>query len=160
MESVAVMRKEAIFSCLVPPPPPTHTSQTPPVFPPLTQLSTLRRGKAKQTAVQTPQIITQESYWERCVGSGCDSMCAPVFTDIHLHMSRPLANHKAWMLNVGFGFFFGVGWIQPACGTHKSTRQIRLYLHKHASFTFSIRCILLLLHRAHWSREGRVKHTV
>lgn len=46
------MMKET-FSCLVP------------RSPPLTQLSTLQSSEAKQTAVQTPQIITQESHWER-----------------------------------------------------------------------------------------------
>ncbi|CAB1436064.1 unnamed protein product, partial [Pleuronectes platessa] len=51
------------------------------------ELGTLRRGEAKQTAVQTPQIITQKSHWERWVGSGCDSVGAPMFIDIHLHMS-------------------------------------------------------------------------
>lgn len=71
------MTKEIFICCLVP------------CSPPLTQLSTLRRGEAKQTAVQTPQIITQESHWERCVGSGCDSVRAPVVTDIRLRMSRP-----------------------------------------------------------------------
>lgn len=55
----------------------------PPFSRPISQLSTPQCAEAKQTAVQTPQIITQESHWERCVGSGC----APVFTDIHLHMS-------------------------------------------------------------------------
>lgn len=92
MESVAGMKKGTFLSCLVP------------RSPPLTQLSTLRCGKAKQTAVQTPQIITQESHWERCVGSGCVSMSAPVFTDIHLHMSRPqlIRSHEC-----GFGFGFG-----------------------------------------------------
>lgn len=76
MESIAEMIEENL-SCLVP------------CSPPLTQLCTLQCGKAKKTAVQTPQIITQESHWERCVGSGCDSVCAPVGFDIHLHMSQP-----------------------------------------------------------------------
>lgn len=86
-ECVAWMKKETFSSCLFPL-----------RSPPLTRLSTLRRGKAKQTAVQTPQIITQESHWERCVGSGCDSTCAPTFTDIHLHMSQPPSNQKPRML--------------------------------------------------------------
>lgn len=38
------------------------------------------------------------------MGSGCDSVSAPVFTDIHLHMSRPqpIRSHGH-----GFGFGFG-----------------------------------------------------
>lgn len=76
-----------------------------PRSPPLTQLSTLQRGGVKQTAVQTPQIITQESHWERCVGSGCDSVCAPVFTGIHLHMSRPQPIRSHGRV---FGFGFGL----------------------------------------------------
>lgn len=91
MESFAGMKKETFPPVLSP-------------CSPLTQLSALRYGKVKQTAVQTPQIITQESHWERCVGSGCDSMCAPVFTDIHLHMSRPLL-----IRDYGRGFGFGFG---------------------------------------------------
>lgn len=90
-ECVARMKKETFPSCLVQPP---HTQ----FFLPLSLSSApLRRCKSKQTAVQAPQIITQESHWERCVGSGCDSMCAAVFTDIHLHMPRPPANkEKPW----------------------------------------------------------------
>lgn len=79
---------------------------------PISQLSTLRCGEAKQTAVQTPQIITQESHWERCVGSGCDSVCAPVFTDIHLHMSwpQPIRSHRC-VSGFGLGAMHDV-----ACG--------------------------------------------
>lgn len=62
---------------------------SPPVLSPFSSSRSAQHPTAKQTAVQAPQIITQESHWERCPGSGCDSVCASVFTDIHLHMSQP-----------------------------------------------------------------------
>lgn len=98
-ECVAGMKKETFPSCLVSPP-------TPQFFLLLSLSSApLRRCKSKQTAVQAPQIITQESHWERCVGSGCDSMCAAVFTDIHLHMSRPRPIKKKRGRGSGARFF-------------------------------------------------------
>lgn len=110
---------------------------SPPVFsprsPPLAQLSTPRRSEAEQTAVQTPQIITQESHWERCVGSGDDSVCAPVFTDIHLHMSWPQPITRFVFDLLFFSFFF-LFWFEENL-TQLWSHQIRLYLHSDKSFT-------------------------
>lgn len=67
--------------------------------PPSLKLTTLWCSDAKQTAVQTPQIITGDSHWERRAGKWLwVSGCPPVFADIHLHMSRPqpIRCHACW----------------------------------------------------------------
>lgn len=143
--------KETFFSCLVP------------CSPPLTQLSTLQCGEAEQTAVQTPQIITQESHWERCVGSGGDSVCAPVGSDIHLHVSRPQP-----VKSRGRGFGFGLGGNKNMrCGRNpKNVLVLTTFIR--ADKILSPQTLLIhipyqnisILQRARWSSAEWVKHTV
>lgn len=49
-----------------------------------------------------PRSLHRSHTGKRCVGSGDDSVCAPVFTDIHLHMSPPWPI-RSLILTFGFG---------------------------------------------------------
>lgn len=128
-------KEETFFSCLVPPP-------RPPLFsPPLTQLSTLRRGEAKQTAVQTPQIITQESHWVRCVGEWLRlSGCTSVYWHSSPYVMTP-ANQKprTWISALVLGGINTSRCLWLLHVPHLLSHLIRLYQHRHSSFTFSIR---------------------
>lgn len=73
---------------------------------PLTQPCTLWRGKFQADGCpDSPDHYTGTTLGEVCVGSGHDSVVAPVFTDSHLHISRPMGNEDMF-----FCFLFFLFW--------------------------------------------------